>query len=134
MNMGAKIFILIFTACFINCHKSTSNKTDDRGCGCITDSIKHTYINADGLLTHNSLIDSWFIKTALGNGIYYVCRICNPELKEIKSITDTISGNTFVPVIFTGKIKEACPEELDSIVFLPEIIPCDISIDSIKKN
>jgi hypothetical protein len=36
-------------------------------------------------------------------------------------------------LIVTGKIKEACPEEVDNIIFLPEIMPCDISIDSKKK-
>lgn len=124
----------------LSCKKSNT----DQGCGCSTDSVWHyaTYDNFGGYnynawllyVTQNNQ-NAWFISVEIP-GINYgaICKICNPDLAQIKALTDTSSRMSGIPVQFAGKLKQLCPNENWGFVTIPETLLANITIDSLKKN
>jgi len=65
-----------------------------------------------------------------------ILKICNPESKVIKSITDTSLRKHPIPIEFIGSLKRICPNENQTFeyVVLPETLCSYVTIDSIKAN
>ena len=127
-------FFIIVAFIFLtgsHCKKSKA----DTGCGCNTNSVVHSFINRDGILYFNTSQNqnAWFITIEFPPySQKYICRICNPYHSLVKAITDTMSANQSVFVLFSGKLTNLCPGE--SFGFQPaNISPFYITIDSLKK-
>ncbi len=124
---------MTFAVCtaVISCHKSADNTNTD--CGCNTDSVKITFINREGIFRFDSVRNGWGITIQFPTDDSYECKICNTNFPDVIAITDTLSKKDSVPVIFSGKIKIPCPDEIKFFYF-PENQPFDITIDSLHKN
>lgn len=125
----ATVFVsFIFT---IACNKSANNA--DNNCGCNTDSIKYTFINHEGILAFDSARNGWGIGVQFPTDDSYECKICNTNLDDVAAIIDTLPKKKSLPVIFSGKLKMLCSDEID-FYYLPENQRFDITIDSLQKN
>jgi hypothetical protein len=127
------IFLTTFavSVSIIACNKSADNASND--CGCNTDSVKYTFINREGIFRFDSMRNGWGITIQFPTDDSYECKICNADFFDVTAITDTLSKNDSIPVIFTGKLKMLCPNEIDFNYF-PEHQQYDVSIDSLQKN
>jgi len=135
--------IIISTINILSCKKSKSNT--DKDCGCNQDSVWHyaTYEHFGGFSNYNAWLlyvtknnqNAWFISVEIpGTNYGAICKICNPDLPQIKALTDTSSRMSGIPIQFAGKLKQLCPDENWGFVTLPETLVANITIDSLKKN
>ena len=115
----------------ISCHKSSNNPKPD--CGCDTDSIKSTCINYDGILRFDAARKAWGVTIQYPSNNSYECKICNTSFPGVKAITDTLTESDSLSIVFTGKLKKTCPDEIDFNYF-PEHQQFDIIIDSLKEK
>lgn len=115
----------------ISCHKSSENVNNN--CGCNTDSIKYTFINYDGIFRFDSARNGWGITIQFPSYNSYECKICNTNFVDVAVIIDTLPQKDSLSIVFTGKLKKTCPNEIDFNYF-PEHQQFDITVDSLKKN
>jgi len=126
-----KSFIILVCIIVVwSCHKSQTEKQQHKtNCGCDTDSVINVCVDSTGWLSYDSTFKQYSISDTVQNNFLNIFWICNPEIKDITSIT--LTNNKSVEVYYSGKIKIRCP---DSLLTLPEVFLLNISIDSLKKK
>ncbi|MBC7653265.1 MAG: hypothetical protein H7098_02190 [Oligoflexus sp.] len=135
--------ILLIILIVFSCKKT--NKPNP-SCGCSSDSSSHyaTYNNFGGFeyqawLNYNTDngLNAWFIGVRVPNSSYgAILKVCNPNLKAIRLLTDTSSRKNPIPIKFAGSLKKLCPNEDQTFGYtlLPETLCAYITIDSLIKN
>lgn len=122
--------IAVCTLLICSCHKSqTGEKQPKTNCGCDKDSVIHICVDSVGWLSFDSASNIYSIHETVHYNFLNIFWICNPEIKDITSIT--LSNDDPVEVYYSGKVKLSCP---DSLVTFPEVFLSNISIDSLKKK
>ena len=116
----------------IACHKSETTKEQENKlkCGCDTDSIINVSVDSLGWIAYDSVLQRYTILDSVEYNFLNIFVICNPENKDVSSVTDTLTPGKPVHVYYSGKVKLKCP---DSILTIPEVFLWNITIDSLGK-
>jgi hypothetical protein len=126
ISMTTFIFLLF------SCKKSGNN--GNIGCGCNTDSVRYVAINQKGMFRYDSIRNGWGITIQFPRTtVSYECKICNTDLSSVADIINTHQQRDSISIIFTGKLKHPCPEEID-FIYIPERLQFDITIDSLTRD
>ena len=135
-----KVFISFVALMIIfSCRKTTT----DKSCGCSSDiTVIHIALNdsvpyqAWLIYVTQKNLNAWFITVLYSNSNYSaLCRICNPDLPEIRAFTDTSSKKYSIPIRVQGEVKAQCDNEVPQfgLTVLPETYCGHIVVDSIKR-
>lgn len=123
-------FTVFFGLIVVGCDKSETKKQDIQlNCGCDTDSTLNVCIDSTGWLAYDSTFKQYSITDTVQNIFLSIYWICNPEIKDVTSIS--LSDNKPVEVYYSGKIKRRCP---DTLLTLPEVFLSNITVDSLRKK
>lgn len=133
--------LLLCTILLTGCKKSKTNLV---GCGCLRGNIKGyvTYGNFGGqkynawlLYVRQNNQNAWFLSVEIPNSNFgAICKICNPNLRAIRSFTDTSSKDLGIPVKVAGTVRDLCDGEGFGFIVTPETLVAYITIDSLTKK
>lgn len=124
------IAVISFAALIFSCNKTGTKMNSETDCGCGNDSIINVIVDSVGALGYNPTTKQAYIVDSIYYNFLNIYYVCNCEINGITSITDTLQTNETVQVIFSGKVTTRCP---DSLFYIPENFPANITIDSLKK-
>jgi hypothetical protein len=125
--------VLVCVLLSFSCDKSKTEKKQQHtiNCGCDADSIVNVCVDSAGWLSFDSASNTYSIHDTIQSSFLNIYRICNPEIPDIISISDSFSTNHSIPVYFSGKVEAKCP---DTLISPPDVFHYNITIDSLKKK